>query len=84
MRDHPTFCEYLLDRTTEKEKMGHDTKYDLIRKILSSKTANAIFDAPFILKLKVCYLISSFIPMGGVQSYQSIKSHANRLRLNKA
>lgn len=53
MRDHPTFCEYLLDRSTEKEKEGFDMKFGIIRKLISSPTVNEVFTPQYILKLKV-------------------------------
>jgi len=53
MRDHPTFCEYLLDRTTESEDEGYVYKYTTIAKILRAKACAEIFPPSFILKLRV-------------------------------
>jgi len=66
MRDHPTFCEYLLDRTTESEDCeylldrttesedeGYVYKYTTIARILRAKACAEIFPPSFILKLRV-------------------------------
>ncbi|XP_067930380.1 26S proteasome non-ATPase regulatory subunit 5-like [Watersipora subatra] len=53
MRDHPTFLEYLLDRSTESEQEGHILKYNVIRNLVHTSSAHQIFSSSTLLKLKV-------------------------------
>ena len=46
------FIEYLLDRSTEKNKEGKDSKYAIIKTLAESPTAAGIFGAPIFMRLR--------------------------------
>lgn len=52
MKNIPGFLEFLLDRTTEREKECQELKYEVIKKMADSPRISVVFDKPFILKLK--------------------------------
>jgi 26S proteasome non-ATPase regulatory subunit 5 len=54
-RDHPTFCEFLLNRTTEKSKSGKEGKYDIVRTLVDSPTAMEVMGRVYYVKLKAFY-----------------------------
>ncbi|XP_078605208.1 26S proteasome non-ATPase regulatory subunit 5-like [Branchiostoma floridae x Branchiostoma japonicum] len=55
MANFPGFVEYLVDRSTEKDKMGKEARYEVIKALVESSTALETFGSPFYLKLKEYY-----------------------------
>ena len=56
MNDHPGFREYLLDRSTEKNKEGKEGKYAIIQTLADSQTVRDVFGDPYYVQLKTyCY-----------------------------
>ena len=51
MNDHPGFREYLLDRSTEKNK-GKEGKYAIIQILADSPTVRDVFGDPYYVQLK--------------------------------
>ena len=47
------FVEFLIDRSTEVDKMGRETKFQIIQSIFMTTTASQYFDSPDIVKLGV-------------------------------
>ena len=45
LKNHPGFVEYLLDRSTEKNKEGKDGKFRVVSSIVDSPTAENVFGA---------------------------------------
>ena len=53
MNDHPGFREYLLDRSTEKNKEGKEGKYAIIQILADSPTVRHVFGDPYYVQLKL-------------------------------
>ena len=51
-RDHPTFCEFLLNRSTETTKSGKEGKYTIVRTLVESPTAMEVMGRVYYVKLK--------------------------------
>ncbi|XP_077865343.1 26S proteasome non-ATPase regulatory subunit 5-like [Saccoglossus kowalevskii] len=52
MNDYPGFTEYILDRSTESEKLGKELKFDIVKVLVESPTTADIFGRPYLLRLK--------------------------------
>ncbi|XP_064649529.1 26S proteasome non-ATPase regulatory subunit 5-like [Lineus longissimus] len=52
MNSYPGFNEYLLDRSTENEKVGKELKYKIVRTLVESPTAAVIYGQPYFMKLR--------------------------------
>ena len=52
MNDHPGFQEYLLDRSTAKNKEGKEGKYAIIQILADSPTVRDVFGDPYYVQLK--------------------------------
>ena len=52
MTYHPGFREYLLDRSTEKNKEEKEGKYVIIQILADSPTVRDVFGAPYYVQLK--------------------------------
>ena len=52
MNDHPGFREYLLDRSTEKNKEKKEGKYAIIQILADSPTVREVFGDPYYVQLK--------------------------------
>ena len=52
MNDHPGFREYLLNRSTEKNKEGKEGKYAIIQILADSPTVRDVFGDPYYVQLK--------------------------------
>jgi 26S proteasome non-ATPase regulatory subunit 5 len=52
MNNYPGFKEYLLNRSTENEKVGKEMKYKIVQTLVESPTAAAVFGQPYFMKLR--------------------------------
>ena len=52
MNNHPGFREYLLDRSTEKNKERKEGKYAIIQILTDSPTVREVFGDPYYVQLK--------------------------------
>ncbi|XP_070567568.1 26S proteasome non-ATPase regulatory subunit 5-like [Ptychodera flava] len=52
LNDQPGLAEYLLDRSTEKDKIGKEMKYAVVQTLVESPTTGDVFGRPYLLRLK--------------------------------
>ena len=76
MNDHPGFREYLLDRSTEKNKEGKEGKYAIIQILADSPTVQDIFGDPYYVQLKTYCSEGPFYVRAQAQMAMEGGSHA--------
>lgn len=52
LNNHPGFFEYLLDRSTEKTKEGKEGKWDIVKTLVESPSAQEIFGNVYFVRLR--------------------------------
>ena len=53
LNQEPGFLEYLLDRSTERDKEGKETKFEVVKALSEAYCTAEIFGNPALLSLKV-------------------------------